>query len=73
MPIDETTIHHLTPNGWITGVEPPDRVESWRRTVTPEQGVKWRCEWVDLSKPTDERDALRRKHEAFMTGSGHPP
>jgi hypothetical protein len=66
MPTDETTIHHLTYGGWISGADPHDRVESWRRTVKDGQRVTWKCEWVDLRKPIEERDALRKRYREFM-------
>lgn len=56
-------LFHLTPTGWTMGVEPPDRVESWRRTVRDESWVSWRCDWVDISKANAERDALRAKFQ----------
>jgi hypothetical protein len=63
----ESTLFHLTPRGWETGAEPADRVETWRRTVSDDGRVSWRCEWVNLQKPSDERDALRKKYQASMT------
>jgi hypothetical protein len=60
------TIYHLSPVGWLPGVEPPDRVETWRRTVRSDTSVSWRCDWVDLKKSDAERDALRQQFYAFM-------
>jgi len=62
----QETLHHLLPNGWVTGDEPSGRVETWRRTVRPDASISWRCDWVDLKKTPTERDALRRKHHAFL-------
>jgi hypothetical protein len=28
--------------------------------------VKWRCDWVDLARSFEERNALRKKYHAFM-------
>jgi hypothetical protein len=66
MPTDETIVYHLTPGGWKSGVEPHDCVESWHRTVSRAQAVKWICDWVDLARSFEERNALRKKYHAFM-------
>lgn len=63
------TVYHLTPKGWTGGPEPTDRVESWRRTVSDDHWVSWRCDWVDLARENAERDALREKFQAFMTSA----
>jgi hypothetical protein len=60
-------LFHLTPTGWETGIEPSDRVETWRRIVSDDGRVSWRCEWVDLKKQSNERDALRKKYQATTT------
>ena len=52
-------VYHLTERGWELGDEPPNRVESWRRSVSVDR-VSWRCIWVNLGI------ALRMKHRAFM-------
>ena len=62
----ETAIYHLTPAGWAPGGEPPNRVESWRRTVSHDERISWHCEWVDLRRTAAERDALREQFHAFM-------
>jgi hypothetical protein len=62
----QDTFYHLTPVGWATGPAPSDRVESWRRTVKDDFWISWRCDWVDLARAAAERDALRKKFQAFM-------
>ncbi len=57
---------YLTPGVWIEGTETPDTVETWRRTVSEDRGVSWQCEWVDLRKTRDHRDALRAEFHSFM-------
>ena len=59
--IDEI-IYHLTPRGWEAGDEPPDRVESWRCSISQTSGVSWRCIWEDDRRSTAERDALRERY-----------
>jgi len=59
------TIYHLSPDGWVPGVEPPDRVETWRRKVSSDDRVTWRCDRVDLKISNAERDALRKQFHAF--------
>jgi hypothetical protein len=61
-------LFHLTQRGWETGLDPSYRVETWRRTVSNDGRVSWRCEWVDLQKPPQERDGLRKTFQASMTG-----
>jgi hypothetical protein len=60
---------YLTPTGWMEGTEPPDCIESWRRTLTDDHRVSWRCEWVDLHRTSAERDALREKFQAFLASA----
>jgi hypothetical protein len=57
---------HLTPTGWTGGTEPPDCVECWRRAVSDDQRISWRCDRVDLRKANAERDALRTRFRAFL-------
>ena len=64
---NDESIFHLTPRGWETGDEPPDRVETWRRSISPDGRLSWRCIWVNLNVPTADRDALRERYRAFMT------
>jgi hypothetical protein len=57
---------YLTPTGWLEGTEPPGCVESWRRTISEDHRVSWRCEWVDLQRTKAERDTLREKFQAVL-------
>jgi hypothetical protein len=58
------TIYYLTTRGWECGDEPPDCVESWRRTVSDGR-ISWRCAWVNLRISADDRDALRKKYQVL--------
>jgi hypothetical protein len=62
----QETLYHLLPTGWVPEGDPPDRVETWCRTVRPDASVSWRCAWVGLKKTLIEREALRLKHHAFL-------
>jgi len=62
---DHETIYHLTPRGWEPEPDPPDRVETWRRSVN-NGSISWRCIWVNLNRTPTERDALRQRYRAFM-------
>ena len=59
------TIYHLSPDGWVPGTEPADRVETWRRKVSSGDRVSWRRDCADLQKSNAERDALRKQFHAF--------
>ena len=59
-------VFQLTPTGWTEGTEPPDRVAYWRRTVTEDQRVSWRRDWVGSRGSNAVRDAPRAAFQAFM-------
>ena len=60
---------YLTPTGWMGGTEPPDCIESWRRTISEDHRVSWRCEWVDLRRTKAERETLREKFQAVLASA----
>ncbi len=71
------TEYHLTPRGWVRGTEsyfdrmtkalapPPDRVETWVRTVTQDPNwigfeVDWQQVWTSHDIGFEKRRALNR-------------
>lgn len=72
---DSATTYHLTHDGWKVGEPPPDRIETWSRSVSQASGwskeyVAWTCLWTDPALERAERDKVRAKHSDVMGRPG---
>jgi hypothetical protein len=72
---NDSTLHTLTPRGWVTDDHPPDAIETWVRAASQASGwsreyVSWSCQWANPNVPRAERDTIRAKHREFMGRPG---